>query len=184
MSKSLLLLLLSDKRESLSKSDMRDLLVFLERITLSLLKNEPFAQQFSLFSPCFWQFFTAFPIFMPKRELLPLLFAPITFFKRATAVIRCCALSLTKKSDSHKSPKSKFPTLILAQISAQFFFLSSFPNVYCEFCGNVSLTEIKFIVIKVIVTTTTNTTNISLIIFLFWKEILSSLFSKDFHTCI
>ena len=89
-----------------------------------------------------------------------------------------------KTSDSHKSPKSKFPTLILAQISAQFFFLSSFPNVYCEFCGNVSLTEIKFIVIKVIVTTTTNTTNISLIIFLFWKEILSSLFSKDFHTCI
>ena len=35
-------------------------------------------------------------------------------------------------------------------------------------------------VVKIIVITT----NFSLLIFLFWKGIFSSLFSEDFHTCI
>ena len=46
-------------------------LVFLEQITLSQSKIKQSAQQNSLFSPCFWQFFTVFPIFMPKSEALP-----------------------------------------------------------------------------------------------------------------
>ena len=49
--------------------------------TLSLSKNEWFAKKNVLFTPRFWQFFTAFPHFMPKSELLPLLCAPSLFFK-------------------------------------------------------------------------------------------------------
>ena len=56
----------SDKSESLSKSDVSDCFVFLRANCSLAVKNEQFAQKSELFSPCFWQFFTAFPSFMPK----------------------------------------------------------------------------------------------------------------------
>ena len=162
---------------------MSDLLIFFKWITLMLFrfkKTSNLQDKIWCIHHVFDSFSLLFPFLCPRGNCSHCSSLPSLFLKERQQWFAVALFPSLKTSDSHKSPKSKFPTLILAQISAQFFFLSSFPNVYCEFCGNVSLTEIKFIVIKVIVTTTTNTTNISLIIFLFWKEILSSLF----HTCI
>ena len=60
---------------SVTKSLVRDLLVFWEQITLLLSKNERFAGKNSLFSPFFWQFFTVFSILCPRvnRSCCPLL---------------------------------------------------------------------------------------------------------------
>ena len=81
------------------------------------------SKKYSLFSPCFCQFFTAFPIFMPKSKLLPSIFTPSLFLKSDRSdlllkrVNRYFALLLTKTSKMHEKPKSKFQTL---DISAAF----------------------------------------------------------------
>ena len=61
-------------------------------------KNKQIAQKNLLFSPCFWQFFTAFPHFMPKSESLPLLFSPLLFFKELWE--QFAHDSLSEKSES------------------------------------------------------------------------------------
>ena len=65
---------------SLQKSDTSELLLkkeSLEWFDLLLSKTERSLKKNS----CFWEFFTAFPLFMPMSELLPLLFAPSLSFK-------------------------------------------------------------------------------------------------------
>ena len=58
----------SDKSESLFNKEWREWLVFFFRANFSLaIKKEQFAQKSVLFSPCFWQFFTAFPSFYAQE---------------------------------------------------------------------------------------------------------------------
>ena len=68
---------------SVKKSDISDSWV---------IRANPFQkraiQSKKLIFICFWQFFTAFPLVMPKRESLPSLFAQFLF--RATGMIGSC----------------------------------------------------------------------------------------------
>ena len=66
---------------SLTKSDMSDSLVFLERSALSLFRS----QKIHCFHHVFWQFFTAFSHFKPKIKSLMSLFAPSLYFKERFA---------------------------------------------------------------------------------------------------
>ena len=65
------------------KEELRDLLGFWERITLSLFHSQKKSDlhKKSLFHHVFDSFVTAFPIFMAKSESLPSLFAPSLIFK-------------------------------------------------------------------------------------------------------
>ena len=61
----------------------------------------------------FWQFFTAFSLFMPKSKLLPSLFikeqnSDLFFGKEGLTI---SLFRSQKTSDSLKKPKSEFPTL-------------------------------------------------------------------------
>ena len=126
---------------SLTISDVSDSLIFLEQIALSLSKNEQFAQQNPLFSPFFWQFFSAFPICMPKSELLPRhSWLRSSFLKsdrsdsltvalRATGAIcslkkaNCYfALSLTKNEWLAQKTKERIPNPVLPSELRLFYF--------------------------------------------------------------
>ena len=81
-----------------------------------------------MFFDSFWQFFTAFPICMPKSKSLRLLFAPMLFKKEQQERIALekewIAISLfhtQKTSDSQEKPKSKFPTLTNLQIHSFYY---------------------------------------------------------------
>ena len=74
-------------------------------------------------------FFTAFPLFMPKRESFLSLFALLLFFLRVKGATcsRCSLKRATMKeslfrsqktSDLLKKPKSEFPTLVRAVATA------------------------------------------------------------------
>ena len=56
---------------------------FSRDLSKSLSKTSDLLEKIHIFV-CFWQFFTAFPLFMSKSELLPSLFAPVAHYKRAT----------------------------------------------------------------------------------------------------
>ena len=58
-----------------------------------------------IFFVCFWQFFTAFPLFMPKSESLPSLFAQSLFFKELQE--RFALVTLYKRATMRES----LPTL-------------------------------------------------------------------------
>ena len=119
---------------SLQKSDTSELLLKKESrewFDLLLSKTERSLQKIS----CFWEFFTAFPLFMPMSELLPLLFAPslsfkeqldrftlVTLYKRATVNYSLFFKSKSlfrffahKKRTIARKAKSEFPTLGLRQ---------------------------------------------------------------------
>ena len=94
-------------RNSLKKSDLSDAIVI-----------QWFAPKKLYFSPFFWQFFTTFPLFMPKSKSLLSLFAMSLFFKERWEQFalfhKRIAISLfcsQKTSDSLKKPKSEFPTV-------------------------------------------------------------------------
>ena len=94
-------------RNSLKKSDLSDAIVI-----------QWFAPKKLYFSPFFWQFFTTFPLFMPKSKSLLSLFAMSLFFKERWEQFalfhKQIAISLfcsQKTSDSLKKPKSEFPTV-------------------------------------------------------------------------
>ena len=57
--------------------------VFLSWFEQITLKTSDLLEKIHIFV-CFWQFFTAFPLFMSKSELLSSLFAPVAHYKRAT----------------------------------------------------------------------------------------------------
>ena len=80
---------------------------------LSLSKNERLARKSSLFSPWLWQFFTAFPIYMPKSKSLPSLFALLLFTKERPWAIR--SRQSLQKSDGSESQLVKSKTLFRLQ---------------------------------------------------------------------
>ena len=104
--------LLSLKSESLFKKEWHEWFTHFLRAnrTFALKKQVICPPKFVVFAMFFLQFFTAFPICMPKSESLPSLFAPSLFFKEWIAILLFCT---QKTSDTHKKPKSEFPTLDL-----------------------------------------------------------------------
>ena len=71
---------------------------------LSLSKKEHFTQKILLFSLCFWHFFTAFPLFVPKSESLPSLFDPLSFFEEwMEQFTHSCSWKRVNGSFTHKN---------------------------------------------------------------------------------
>ena len=78
-----------------------------------------------VFFTCFWQFFTVFPLFMPKSESLPSLFVPLLFFK--VRQNSCCSL---QKSDHEQiaplaiykraTVSNSIPSLFTKELREQF----------------------------------------------------------------
>ena len=67
---------------SLFTNEWQEQITLYQRVTdLSLSKNKRLPKTNLSFSPCFWQLFTLFTLFMPKSKQLPWLFAPSLFFK-------------------------------------------------------------------------------------------------------
>ena len=88
------------------------------------------------FIACFWQFFSALPLFIPKNKLLPSLFAPSLFFKeRPWAICSFPKVNHSQKtSDSLWKPKSKFPTLLLFVCLTNVRLLSVHLSLYLVYC--------------------------------------------------
>ena len=81
--------LLSLKSESLFKKEWHEWFTHFLRAnrTFALKKQVICPPKFVVFAMFFLQFFTAFPICMPKSESLPSLFAPSLFFKEYFALL-------------------------------------------------------------------------------------------------
>ena len=103
----------SDESESVFNKERREWFTRFLRtnrtFALSLSKIERFARNNSLFSPCFWQFFTAFPIVMPKSESLSIKSIRERFAlgKERIAILLFCSKTLairTKNLSANSQP--------------------------------------------------------------------------------
>ena len=153
----------SDERELLFSKAWREWFInFLEQITLLLFWTKKPSIPLKMFV-AFNMFLTGFPIFMPKSEALPSLFAPLLFWKERPWGIRYFALALTKNERFAWKTKERIPK--------RGFLLSSCCPSVCE----LMLSRAKYntpIMYSSLLFIYTNSRNMSS-----WKGIISNCWS-------